>query len=240
MGKAITQWKKYTAKQVRSLEKFDRNYAPTSDEEEDEHRRFRELASFANYKTDNVHYNTVQDLMMNRKHQITTTKKDDTIVSNSKLIDEFLYPGDIIEFIDIHLYSNLIYAVVLSTSYDEISLQKSITTTCSSFIELNHVIRRVRTTSKTNKIIKIPYGQGQYMELGKFNLLTNSHKMNDYVSPPTDGMVLKYIQDMSKVYAENKLFVELPSIKSNEYSEIEHTDAYTCEVMPHKNNIQRF
>ena len=131
--------------------------------------------------------------MMNCKHQITTTKKDDTIVSNSKLIDEFLYPGDIIEFMDIHLCSNLIYAVVLSTSYDKVTLHKSITATFSSVIELNQVIRRVRTTSKTNKIIKIPYGQDQYMELGKFNFLTNSHQMNDYVSPPTDCMVLKYI-----------------------------------------------
>ena len=68
-GKKSPQGKLFSTKQIRSLEKFDRHYAPTSDDddEEEDHRRYRELASFANYKTDNVHYNTVQELMSNRK-----------------------------------------------------------------------------------------------------------------------------------------------------------------------------
>ena len=68
-GKKSHKGKLFTSKEIRSIEKFDRHYAPTSDEEdeEDDHKRYRELASFANYKTDNVHYNTVQELMRNRK-----------------------------------------------------------------------------------------------------------------------------------------------------------------------------
>ena len=38
----------------------------------------------------------------------------DTSFSDNTVNTEWLYPGDIIEFIDIHLYSNLIYAIVLT------------------------------------------------------------------------------------------------------------------------------
>ena len=61
---------------------------------------------------------------------------------------EFLYPGDIIEFHVITLYSNKVYATVLSTSYNVNTSYKAITTTFTSSIECNQVIIRIKTTTK--------------------------------------------------------------------------------------------
>lgn len=143
--------------------------------------------------------------MTNRKQEnITTLKMNHKFVDN-QVNTEWLYPGDITEFIDINLYSNLIYAVVLSTSYDEKTHKKSITTTSSSVISSKQIIRRVRPTNKTNKIIKTWCEHGQYMEVWMFGFKPNVHELNYLIAPPTDGMILKYIKDRSKKYAEKKI-----------------------------------
>ena len=98
----------------------------------------------------------VQELMSSCKQSFTTTKKKSTKGLHNTVTNEFLHPGDITEFYGINLYSNLIYVLVLSTSYADVTNQKSITTTFSSFIQINQVIRRVRTTRKTNRIVEVP------------------------------------------------------------------------------------
>ena len=39
-----------------------------------------------------------------------------------------------------------------------------------------------------------------------FFLKTNSHQMDEYLSPTIDGMALKYIKDMTQLYAQ-KIYI---------------------------------
>ena len=123
---------------------------------------------------------------------------------------EFLYPGDIIEFHDIALYSNKVYATVLSTSYNVNTSYKAITTTFSSSIECNQVIRRIKTTTRNKTIVDVQPNHGQYKALELFDFQTYFNEMDIIVRPPTDGLVRKYIKDMCQKYADEELFKKIP------------------------------
>ena len=202
----------YSRKKIRSLEKCDRLLKSKSDDETD-NSPISNLQKYCHFKTSNIHYNMVRDLMNNRKKQYSLlNKKNLEVPIDEKLIcKEFLYAGDIIEFRDIALFSNIVYATVLSTSYNIDTSQKSITTTFACSIECNHIIRRIKTTTMNNTLIDVDENHGQYIALELYSFLNGKHEMDLNSRPPTDGMVLQHTQDMSNLYEQKKVIKEVPS-----------------------------
>ena len=150
--------------------------------------------------------------MSNKKNQeVPTTLCSNNHIDRKFNSKEFLYSGDIIEFRDIALFSNIVYATVLSTSYNVDTSDKSITTTFACSIECNHIIRRIKTTTINNTLVDVDDNHGQYMALGLFSFLNANHEMDMNLRPPTDGMVLQHTNDMSNRYEQEKVIKQVPS-----------------------------